>query len=61
MSETEARLVKMLAAVTHCLETHIAEEAHRSHCTPAEYCPCTDNEIAAARALLAHYEAKTTD
>jgi hypothetical protein len=60
MTENEARLVKMLAEITHCLQTHIAEDAHKARCAPSDYCPCTDNEIATAVALLAEYNAKPT-
>jgi hypothetical protein len=60
MTEKETRLVKALAEITHCLQLHIADEAHRRHCEPSDYCPCTDREIATAVAVLAEYDAKPT-
>lgn len=60
MTPNEAKLVAQLLAVTISLQTHVREEAHRRHCTPSEYCPCTDNELARALALLGEFGVKPT-
>jgi hypothetical protein len=60
MTENEARLVKALAQITVALQAHITVEAHRAGCKPEDFCPCTDNEIATAVALLAEYNTTPT-
>lgn len=54
--ELTAELIRALRAVVVCLEHHIKHEAARLHMSPETLCPCMENEVAHARAVLARAE-----
>lgn len=56
-TDIKADLVRALRDVIRALEEHIKDQAAAAKVEPARFCPCTETEIAQARAVLARIDA----
>jgi len=56
LSPLETQLRHSLVDVLMCLREHLAQEAHDSNVPLERLCPCTEDQVATAAALLKRIE-----